>query len=163
MRMAEPFVIVALGKVHAMVIKPPPAFRAIKRCTRGHFRAIENGGDFGRAHEFVRIGGAQLRHVFADFFKTLQADLHAPGSLRRLKIVVDEAAQLVFDLRGRQTASMFERSENARAFRIDLRLIERRQIAALDMRNGVLAREPAIRERAEHVVVRHGGHVARRV
>ena len=102
MAVAEPFGIVALRVVDPVVVETPAAFLPEQRCARGHLGAVENHAHFHRPHQFVRMIGLYLRDVGRDLGEALQADFHLAGDLGRLQVVVDEAAQLVFDLRWRQ-------------------------------------------------------------
>ncbi|MDR8034060.1 hypothetical protein, partial [Burkholderia cenocepacia] len=77
-----------------------------------------------------------------------------------MQIVVHHAAQLVLDLRRRQPALAQQRREHAGALGIDLLVVHRRVVAAGHVIGRVLSGEPAVRECAEHVVVRDGRNVA---
>lgn len=112
----------------------------------------------------MRVARVQVRDVFGNLVEAAQADLHLARDSRRLQVVVHHAAQLVFHLGGSQAVIALQRRKDTRALAFYLRVVDAGvALPAGDIVRRVLPRKPAIRERAQHVVVRHGGHVARRV
>jgi hypothetical protein len=102
--------------------------------------------------------------VVADRLEALEADLHLARDLGRLQVVVDHAAQLVFDLVRRQAVPAQQRRPDTLALTLDLASVHRRKVGPVfDVAHAALGGQPAVDEGAQHVVVRHAGHVARRM
>ncbi len=152
-----------MREVDAVVVQAPAAFGAEQRRARGHFRAVTDCAHLGGAHQFVWVVRLDLFDILSNGVKTLKPDFHLARHLRRLQIVVHHAAQLVFDLGRRQAALAQQRRKHARAFGGDLFVVHRRVLAAGHVVGRVLPGKPAVRECAEHVVVRDSRHVAGRV
>ena len=105
------------GIVHALVIEAPAALGAVQRGARRHLGAVADGLHFERAHQLVRVARdhALPRMSSRDLGEARMAELHLARDLRRLQIVVHQAAQLVFDLVRRNAVLALVGARRARA------------------------------------------------
>ena len=63
-----------LRMIDTMMIKAPAALGSIERGGGGDIGAIEDRGQFERAHQFVRVARDETWQVVADFAQTLLRD-----------------------------------------------------------------------------------------
>ena len=144
-QVVAPVDVVALGGVAAVVVEPPPRLGAGERRAGGHLGAVADERHLDGAHQFVRCAGADAGDLVAHPLEGLHGDRQLGGGLGRGDVVVDEAAQLVLDLRLRRAVGMPQRPVDQFVRRRDL--VGRKSLAALRRRpawtpRGVPARSP---------------------
>ncbi|KAF0962491.1 hypothetical protein MLGJGCBP_04460 [Rhodococcus sp. T7] len=160
-QVVTPFVVPLLGKIGAFVVQPPAALGPRERTAGRHFGAVPDERDLRAAHQLVRGGRAHPGDLPRHPLERLDGDRQLRRRLRRRHIVVDEAAQLVLDLRLGRAVRVAQRpvDQLVRGGQL-LRGQRGRRLDIGQGAGGVRSGEVAVDECADHVVVGDAGQVA---